>query len=394
MKAAFVTQLFPPETAAGAHRAGALAAALSTEFELEVLTLLPSYPHPSAYSDSTVEFAFCVTRFGHFAPHASRLTARAIGEIAMAWRITRAAYALRPGVIIATSPSMFLGPFGLLVARLARARFVWDIRDLTWEYAREQAERWPSRGLARATAQLMWTCARRSDLVFAATAGIAEGLYAAGVRPQVIRVVPNCPSADVVTAVSAPTRAVGQQPRVLYAGVIGRNQGLDVLIDVALRRPEIRFVLAGDGPERVRLERLVAARGVHNVELVGFVDRLELTSLYEDADVLFAQVRDTPVLSRDSLPSKLFEYMAAQRPIVYAGHGATAARLRDAGAAVVVPAGDAAAIGTAIDCLLGDPDQAEELVRRAQEHLRQGPTREEVMASAARMIAVMAGGSA
>jgi glycosyltransferase involved in cell wall biosynthesis len=269
-----------------------------------------------------------------------------------------------------------------------RARFVWDIRDLTWEYAREQARSTVERVLARLMASIMWSISRRADLVITATEGIRVALVSKGLQPERVLVAPNYPSRTILTAVSpereSATPAV--RPRVLYAGLIGRNQGLDVLLDVAAHSPSLHFELAGDGPERSRLESEARLRGLSNVTFLGFLSVPELAAAYRRADVLFAKICDTETLSRDSVPSKLYEYMAARRPIVFAGRGAAAEALTSSGTAVVVPPTDREAIATAIDDLVHDAGRRAQLVRRAWLHVASGPFREDVMTSVAASI--------
>ncbi len=396
MKIALVTQLFPPETAAGARRTGALAAALHPVSALHVFTVCPSYPHPSLYDWNGDDYPLNVTRIGTFLPHRANLIARALGEMRLAVRLAcRVAYA-RPDVVVASSPSMFLGPVCWIVARLLRVPFVWDIRDLTWEYSREQAEGPLSRPLAGLAASAMWAVCRRADLVVAATDGIKRALLGQFVSADRVISAPNRPSRATV---SSPSCSLAPPPGwvpgacVLYAGVVGRNQGLEVLLDVAARRPNIEFAIAGDGPERGPLEVQASAMALRNVRFAGFLDPDQLAAAYGAADVLFAQIRDTPALARDSIPSKLFEYMAAGRPIVYAGRGAAAEMLLHSGTAAVVPPSDVEAIAAAVDRLLADGGEAGRLVERARAYVEEGPFCEEVMAGVADATAALGANS-
>ena len=134
----------------------------------------------------------------------------------------------------------------------------------------------------------------------------------------------------------------------LYAGLLGHAQELDVLVDVAALAPDLRIVLAGDGPCRDDLEALVRQRGLDNVVFTGYVTPHELAGLYHESDVLFAQVRPSELHAVTAVPSKLLEYMAAGRPIVYAGEGAAVALVETTGAGITTAPGDAGAIVAAI----------------------------------------------
>ena len=385
MNIVLVTQFFPPETAAGARRVGALADALSDTASLTVVTLYPSYPDPSAHVWEADSFEYEVVRAGTFAPHNPSLVVRAIGEIGFAARLALRALRTRPDVVVASSPSMFLGPMCLVVSWFTGAKFVWDLRDLTWEYAVDQAGGRNSRRLARVIAALMWFVARRASLILAATDGIRTALEAHGKSPSRIHVAYNRPSREILAHFTDANGVVpnGVPARVLYAGVIGRNQALEILLRVAQRVPEVEFALAGDGPERAMLEQSARDMGLSNLRFLGYVDEPDLPSLYSSAQVLFAQTRDTPSLRRDSVPSKLFEYMSARRPIVYAGRGAAADMLTSAGAALVVPPADADAVAAAVRGLISDHARAESLATRAASCVRSGPFREDIMAAAA-----------
>ena len=388
MKAALGVQLFPPETAAGARRTGALASALHEVCDLHVATVSPSYPQAELFASHLEQYPFAVTRLGPFAPHSRGLLGRALREILMSTRVASRLLRQRPGTVITSSPSMFLGPTCWVAARLLRARFVWDIRDLTWEYAREQARSSVERLLARWMASVMWSISRRADLVIAATDGIRAALLAEGLPEERVLVAPNSPSRTILAAALAAPEVETKlgRPCVLYAGLIGRNQGLDVLLDVAADSPNLDFEVAGDGPERSRLESQVRLRGLSNVTFLGFLHAQDLAAAYRRAAVLFATVCDTETLSRDSAPSKLLEYMVARRPIVYAGRGAAADALTRSRTAVVVPPTDRNAIAAAIDQLVLDSERRAQLVRRAWLHVASGPFREDVMANVAASI--------
>ena len=289
--------------------------------------------------------------------------------MAMTVRLGFRALRLPADIVIATSPSLFVGLAGWLVAALRRVPLVWDLRDLTWSYVWEDA-RYPGWLRVSSTA-LRWLArfiARSAALVSVSNQGIRREILSFGVPEHRTLLTPNGVSSEIIELGRAlPPKATGKNPTVTYGGALGYYQGLSTLLEVAALLPEVRFVIAGDGPERPALVRAVKAQRLSNVELAGYVSRGELFSIYGGSDVLFAQLRDLPVLSDATFPSKPFEYMAAGRPIVYAGRGITADFLESVGCALIAEPENPASIRSQIQVLLGDRDLANRLAKAGSE---------------------------
>jgi glycosyltransferase involved in cell wall biosynthesis len=370
-----LTQFFAPEPYAGAKRMVAMADALATRHHVTVATLEPGYPSAADYAHLHVAEldrvrGYEVRRHGRLEPHRSSDARRAAAELRMATRLARRGLSDRHDVVLATSPSMFIGITGLALARLRRARFVWDVRDITWDYA---AESRTSAGLAgpsiSALRRLMWSIVPRADLVLAATPGIAAALTAR--RPEAkVRTVPNAVVPDDLLALSPPERTAGVPAHVTYVGLVGDAQRLAVLLAVAERMPDVAFSVVGRGPERARLEAEAGERGLRNVEFTAHVDPSRLLDHYRAADILFAQVRSTPTLDQTAMPSKLVEYMATGRPVIYAGKGPAAAEVERIGSGLAVPPEEPEAIATAIRALVGDPRRAAALGEAGRSYAR------------------------
>ncbi|MEZ4408234.1 MAG: glycosyltransferase [Polyangiales bacterium] len=105
---------------------------------------------------------------------------------------------------------------------------------------------------------------------------------------------------------------------VSYAGTHGMAHGLDAILDVAkgLRaRDDLRFLFVGDGAQREALTQRVAREAISNVTIMGPVPRDRMTEVYATSDVCFVPLRATSLFNT-VLPSKLFEIMAMERPVV------------------------------------------------------------------------------
>ena len=383
-----VTQLFPPETAAGANRTGALAESLAKRFRVRVATLEPGYPDAALYAASDWRAAdrergFAVTRRPAFRPHEASLVRRALREIGMSVSLVRSAHG-RADIVLVSTPSMFLAPVAWLSARLKGARFVWDVRDLTWRYAQESVR---TRGLQlamlKALEGVMLALLKRSDLVIAATAGLAGVLEHQGVPAARMLTVPNGVSRawlEQCAPLAAAGPPAGARARVTYVGLMGYNHGIGILVDVAAKLPHVDFVLVGDGPERALIEQKLRATRITNLQLSGYVtDRAELLRHYAVSHVLVNHTKDTPILQDIVFPAKTFEYFATGRPVVHAGRGWASDLLRERDVAEVVAPEDAAALAAAIERVLADPARARERAQRARELVQRDFCREPLL---------------
>jgi glycosyltransferase involved in cell wall biosynthesis len=107
------------------------------------------------------------------------------------------------------------------------------------------------------------------------------------------------------------------QKIVLYAGHLYESKGIRTILAIAKLMPDCQFVLVGGWPEdiaRVELER--EQLQLANVQLVGHVPQTELPSYLYSADILILPTSKSWQLAETTSPLKLFDYMAAKRPIV------------------------------------------------------------------------------
>ena len=108
-----------------------------------------------------------------------------------------------------------------------------------------------------------------------------------------------------------------------YTGHLYRGRGVELMLELASRLPEISFLLAGGEPEEVEnLENRVRQKRLPNVILAGFVPNAELPIYQAACDFLLMPYQQQVAASSGGdisaylSPMKLFEYMACQRPIL------------------------------------------------------------------------------
>ncbi len=385
-KVLLLSQVFLPETNAGAKRLGSMTEILGKHYDVYVITLKPSHPTPELYKTFFLERQdserpFKIRRTFNFHPHKGGLVVRALREHLMVFRLAARAVFIPADIIVTSPPSMFFCPVGLLLARAKRAKFVCDVRDVTWEYTRESAETSPMvRFGMRVLKKYVLFALRRADLVVGVTPGITQVLIESGVASEKAVTISNGVSPDLLDVVPRTGKSmVRQRPIVAYAGLVGYNQGLRVLLEAAHDLPDVDFVLAGEGPELPLLVKRARELNLTNILFRGYLGKEELLKVYEECDILFAQLRNTQVLNRTGMPSKLFEYMATGRPFVYAGKGLAVDFLRKVDCAITVPPEDPEAIATALRKLLHDPELMHTLGEKGREFMRNNYHRNKLM---------------
>jgi colanic acid biosynthesis glycosyl transferase WcaI len=368
-----VSQYFPPETGAAPARALHFARALARAgHEVRVLTGLPNHP------SGVVQDAYARTRRAterladaegvtvervwlHATPRRTALT-RLWNHLTFAWSALPVALAgPAPDVIVASVPPLFLG----LTARLAswrhRAPLVLDMRD-DWPHAAlSMGEMQP--GLAASALEgISRSLQRAAARVVAVTPGMRRALESRGLDPGRIALITN--GADTELLTPRPPRAPGAARSgpftVLYAGTHGLVHGMEALIDAAERlrgRTDVRFLLVGDGVAKPALEARARAAGLAHVEFRPSVSPRELVALLHAADACVATTR-AHAFSGETIPVKLFDYLAAGVPLVAAVCGDAAAVVEASGGGIVTPPGDGAALADAIASLADDPARA------------------------------------
>lgn len=139
---------------------------------------------------------------------------------------------------------------------------------------------------------------------------------------------------------------------------------LEVAAAFSRRHPEARFAIAGDGPERARLEEQTRMLGLAGrVRFLGFVARMR--DLYLAADVLLF-----PSLY-EGTPMAVLEAMATGLPVVASRIDGTAEVIRDGMDGLLVPAGENQAFRERLERLRQDPDLARDLAAQALKTVRQ-----------------------
>jgi len=208
---------------------------------------------------------------------------------------------------------------------------------------------------------------KRASGFVATTAGIRDAFAERHGARRGVRVIPN--GCDVPSARAFPGLAAETPPRVLYAGQLYPWKGVDVLVEAMAAVPGARLVMLGgiEGEADTRRVRsLVEARGLGpRTEMPGLVPQTRVAHELERAAAVVVPFLRAGMTERHTSPLKIFEAMAAGRPIVASDLPSSREVLSDGDNALLVPPGDPAALAAALRRVLAEGDLARRLAGAA-----------------------------
>jgi glycosyltransferase involved in cell wall biosynthesis len=150
---------------------------------------------------------------------------------------------------------------------------------------------------------------------------------------------------------------LGSKFILLYAGAHGLSNDLGVVLDAAQQlksESKIALVLVGDGKDKPSLQAAASQRGLDNVHFISPLPKLQMAQALAAADICLAILKPLPLYAT-VYPNKVFDYMAAGRPILLAIDGVIREVVEKAGAGRFVQPGDAAALAAAVRSFAADP---------------------------------------
>jgi colanic acid biosynthesis glycosyl transferase WcaI len=165
-------------------------------------------------------------------------------------------------------------------------------------------------------------CLHRAKMIQVLSDSFKPSLQARHIPVDKLAVIPPWLDADFIRPLprrNAFSREHNLDDRfvVLYAGNLGFSQGLEEVLQAARRletRPDLQFVMIGDGPNRSSLVAQASELGLSNVKFMPFQPRERLPEVLATADL--ALVSQQCGLGNDSLPSKTFPILASGRPVL------------------------------------------------------------------------------
>lgn len=384
MRVTILSQWYDPEPVA---IPGLLARWLSERgHDVNIVTGFPSYPGGSLYAGYHYRIftreslsRIPVTRLPLYPSHDSSAIRRMGNYASFALSASTLGTLLAPksDVVYVYHPPGTVGLPAMVWHRLRGLPFVYHVQDL-WPDSVVESDML-GRGLVRRSIEKgldRWCCRiyRAAGALAVISPGFKRILISRGVPSDKIAVIPNW--ADESTFFPAPpdsdlANKLGLLGgvNVIYAGNLGRYQGLDTAIRAAARVQHLtgfRLVFIGSGQVEHELRKLAADLGLSNVVFLGRRSLSDMGPVTNLADALLVSLKDLPFFSA-TIPGKTQVGLAAGRPLVMAVRGDASDLVRKSGGGIVCDPGDESSLASAFEQLYAmSPDERNTMGQRGR----------------------------
>mgnify|MGYP001765390498 CR=1 FL=1 len=272
-----------------------------------------------------------------------------------------------------TSPPIFQGITAWALARVKRARFVFEIRDL-----------WPAFAIAvgvlknplliHASEWLETFLYQHADMVMINSPGFQTHVEQHGAKH--VALIPNGADISMFHPESdggnfRKENGLGNRFVALYAGAHGLSNDLGIVLETAAllkERQDIVFVLLGDGKDKPKLQAQADALSLDNLIFLPPVPKEGMDQALAAADACIAILKPIDMY-KTVYPNKVFDYMAAGRPVVLAIDGVIRKVVEEAQGGIFSKPGDSNAMAAAIRELADQPDRGRQMGRNARKHI-------------------------
>ena len=225
-------------------------------------------------------------------------------------------------LIFATSTPLTVAIPGIILSFLRRVPMIFEVRDL-WPEVPIQMGVIKNSLLIKLLRWFEVFTYKHAYHVIALSPGMVKGILATGVARNKVTMIPNYCNLDFFKPgkpnVNNLEKLVYNNHIIAYSGAISDANNLELIINAAEKLQKVGslviFVIAGDGREKPKLEKLVEIKKLKNVIFLGKISKYEVVNLYRRAIACIVLFKNLPVLSTSS-PNKFFDAISTGKPII------------------------------------------------------------------------------
>ena len=255
-------------------------------------------------------------------------------------------YGLDVDVIFATSTPLTVALPAAYISKRKKIPLIFEVRDL-----------WPELPIAIGALKgpmippAVWLekfAYRNSKEIVALSPGMKEGIIRTGFPTERVHVIPNSADLEMFNVPEITGHEfrkqfnwLGNRPLVVYAGALGRINGVGYLADLAsavrTKNPDICFLVVGEGAENDKVLSIAKTNGVfeRNFFMLPAIPKQKMPAVLSAADIATSLFIDLPPMWANSA-NKFFDALASGTAVAINYLGWQADLIRETGAGVVL----------------------------------------------------------
>jgi len=259
---------------------------------------------------------------------------RVINMLSYSFRIIPVALRLKenPEVILASSPHPFAGLAGWFLAKLKRAKFIFEVRDL-WPETFVEVGGYSNKSIVvRLLRVLEKFLYQRAEKIVVLLPKASDYITRLGILSNKIVYIPNGISPESFSDTSAKLpQELGEiisdlkskgKLLVGYTGAHGIANALDTIIEAAEVLQDqgidkVHFLLVGDGPEKQGLAEKAGGLRLSNISFFDSIPKYAIPALLRVIDIAVLSMKKSDLYKYGMSINKLFDYMASAKPIIW-----------------------------------------------------------------------------
>ncbi|MBC1554153.1 glycosyltransferase family 4 protein [Listeria booriae] len=229
-------------------------------------------------------------------------------------------------VIYASSAPITVGITALIVAKIKRVPFIFEVRDV-WPDAPIEMGIIRNRTFIWIVRRLEKMIYRHASHIVALSDGIKRNIASKDVANSKVSVITNlahCDKAIQYVSKNERSHIEATHPELigktiaLYPGTFGAANDLTFIVDVATQYPDpnIHYILIGRGKEKAMVEETIHNRGLTNIWLLDNMSKAEVFSWMSASDVGIVNLANVPILATENSSNKFFDFLSLSKPII------------------------------------------------------------------------------
>lgn len=345
MKLLILTQYYPPEIGAPQNRLHELAVRLkANNIDVEVLTAMPNYPKMELFQEyknglvkEEIIDGVQVFRAKIYVSKSKGILKRLLNYFSFVvtayWRGRKLG---NYDYLLVESPPLFLGYTAMALSKKLKAKLIFNVSDL-WPESAEKLNIVSNKTLLKFAYNLEAKCYQKAHLITGQTQGIVDNIkFRFPIKkvywlPNGVDVEFYNPELYSKSDFRIKHGFKNEDTLFFYGGILGHAQGLQTVLKAAKiveRITSIQIILQGAGPEKEELLNLKESLQLGNVHFLPPVSKSEMPYILKEVDVALVPLRKLD-LFQGAIPSKIFEALAMEKPLLLGVNGEAKAHFID-----------------------------------------------------------------